>query len=248
MKQWVDLNCDLGEGCTTDAAIMPFISSANIACGYHAGSEETIRETLLLAKQFNVAAGAHPSYPDRANFGRKEMELPIQEIKSMVIAQIELVKKLAEEIGLQLQHVKPHGALYNKAAKDIKIATAIAEAVKEVDASLILFGLANSESGKAAEKAGLIFYNEVFADRTYTDQGQLTPRSEYNALINTNEEAIGQVLQMISKGTVTSTNGHIIPIQADTICIHGDGEHAVSFAQHINSIILASNIQIVSKA
>jgi UPF0271 protein len=248
MKQWVDLNCDLGEGCTTDAAIMPFISSANIACGYHAGNEETIRKTLLLAKQFNVAAGAHPSYPDRANFGRKEMELPIQEIKSMVIAQIELVKKLAEEIGLQLQHVKPHGALYNKAARDINTATAIAEAVKEVDTSLILFGLANSESRKAAEKTGLIFYNEVFADRTYTDEGRLTPRSETNALITTNEEAIGQVLQMISKGTVTSTNGHIIPIQADTICIHGDGEHAVSFAQHINSIILASNIQIVSKA
>lgn len=247
MKQWVDLNCDLGEGCTTDAAIMPFISSANIACGYHAGNEETIRQTLLLAKQFNVAAGAHPSYPDRANFGRKEMELPIQEIKSMVIAQVELVKKLAEEIGLQLQHVKPHGALYNKAARDMNTATAIAEAVKEVDASLILFGLANSESGKAAEKAGLNFYNEVFADRTYTDQGQLTPRSEYNAMINTNEEAIDQVLQMISKGTVTSINGHAIPIQADTICIHGDGEHAVSFAQHINSIILASNIQIGSK-
>jgi len=248
MKQWVDLNCDLGEGCTTDAAIMPFISSANIACGFHAGGEETIRQTLLLAKQFNVAVGAHPSYPDRANFGRKEMELPIQEIKSLVIAQIELVKKLAEEIGLQLQHVKPHGALYNKAARDINIATIIAEAVKEVDSKLILFGLANSESGKAAEKIGLNFYNEVFADRTYTEEGQLTPRSEINAMINTNEEAIAQVLQMISKGTVTSTNGHIIPIQADTICIHGDGEHAVSFAQQINSIILASNIQIVSKA
>lgn len=248
MKQWVDLNCDLGEGCTTDAAIMPFISSANIACGYHAGNEETIRQTLLLAKQFNVSVGAHPSYPDRANFGRKEMELPLQEIKSMVIAQIELVKKLADETGLQLHHVKPHGALYNKAAKDINIATIIAEAVKEVDSKLILFGLANSESGKAAKKAGLIFYNEVFADRTYTDEGLLTPRSEVNAMINTNEEAIAQVLQMISKGTVTSTNGHIIPIQADTICIHGDGEHAVSFAQHINSIILASNIQIVSKA
>jgi UPF0271 protein len=248
MKQWVDLNCDLGEGCTTDAAIMPFISSANIACGYHAGNEETIRKTLLLAKQFNIAAGAHPSYPDRANFGRKEMELPLQEIKSMVIAQIELVKKLAEEIGLQLQHVKPHGALYNKAAKDINLATIIAEAVREIDPKLILFGLANSESGKAAEKAGLIFYNEVFADRTYTDEGLLTPRSEINAMINTNEEAIAQVLQMLSKGTVTSTNGKIIPIQADTICIHGDGEHAVSFAQHINSIILDSNIQIVSKA
>lgn len=248
MKQWVDLNCDLGEGCTTDAAIMPFISSANIACGYHAGNEETIRQTLLLAKQFNVSAGAHPSYPDRENFGRKEMELPLQEIKSMIIAQIELVKKLAEETGLQLQHVKPHGALYNKAAKDINIATIIAEAVKEVDSKLILFGLANSESGKAAKKAGLVFYNEVFADRTYTDEGLLTPRSEVNAMIKTNEEAIAQVLQMISKGTVTSTSGHIIPIQADTICIHGDGEHAVSFAQHINSIILASNIQIVSKA
>lgn len=248
MKQWVDLNCDLGEGCTTDAAIMPFISSANIACGFHAGGEETIRQTLLLAKQFNVAVGAHPSYPDKANFGRKEMELPVQEIKSMVIAQIELVKKLAEEIGLQLQHVKPHGALYNKAARDINIATIIAEAVKEVDSKLILFGLANSESGKAAEKIGLNFYNEVFADRTYTEEGQLTPRSEINAMISSTEEAVKQVMQMLSEGTVTSINGNRIPIQADTICIHGDGEHAVEFAQHINSIILASNIQIVSKA
>ncbi len=248
MKQWVDLNCDLGEGCSTDGAIMPFISSANIACGYHAGNEVTIRQTLLLAKQFNVSIGAHPSYPDRANFGRKEMELPLQEIKSIVIAQIELVKKLAEEIGLKLHHVKPHGALYNKAAKDIDIATIIAEAVKEVDSKLILFGLANSASGKAAEKTGLTFYNEVFADRTYTDEGLLTPRSDINAMISSTEEAVKQVMQMLSEGTVKSTDGKRIPIEADTICIHGDGEHAVEFAQHINSIILASNIQIVSKA
>lgn len=244
MKQWVDLNCDLGEGCTTDSAIMPFISSANLACGYHAGNEAIIKQTLLLAKKFNVAIGAHPSYPDKANFGRKEMNLPLQEIKSIVIAQIELVKKLAEEIGLQLQHVKPHGALYNTAARDINIATIIAEAVKEVDSKLILFGLANSELGKAAEKVGLNFYNEVFADRTYTDEGKLTPRTASNALIVTKEAAIEQVLRMIQKEEVLSTSGKIVPIKVDTICIHGDGVHAVDFAKHLNKLIQASNIRI----
>ena len=157
MKQWVDLNCDLGEGCTTDSAIMPFISSANIACGYHAGNEEIIKQTLLLAKKFNVAIGAHPSYPDKENFGRKEMVLPLHEIKDLVIEQIQIVKNLATEAGFTLHHVKPHGALYNRAARDINIAIIIAEAVKEVDPKLILFGLANSESGKAAEKVVSIF-------------------------------------------------------------------------------------------
>jgi UPF0271 protein len=248
MKQWVDLNCDLGEGCTTDEDIMPFISSANIACGYHAGDEATIKKTLSLAKVFQVAVGAHPSYPDRANFGRKEMDLPIQEIKSLVIEQVRLVKSLAEAIGLTLHHVKPHGALYNKAAKDEETARAIAEAVYAINPSLILFGLANSESGKAAKKVGLQFYNEVFADRTYTDQGQLTPRTEANAMITTDEEAIRQVMQMLQEETVTSKNGKTISIQADTICIHGDGEHAVSFAKHINTLIKNSNIKISSEA
>jgi UPF0271 protein len=248
MKQWVDLNCDLGEGCSTDEAIMPFISSANIACGYHAGDEATIKKTLSLAKAFRVAVGAHPSYPDRANFGRKEMDLPIQEIKSLVVEQIQVVQSLAAAVGLKLQHVKPHGALYNKAAKDEATAIAIAEAVYAIDPSLILFGLANSESGKAAKKMGLQFYNEVFADRTYTDQGQLTPRTETNAMITTDEEAIRQVMQMLQEETVTSTNRKIIPIHADTICIHGDGEHAVSFAKHINTFIKNSNIKISYKA
>jgi UPF0271 protein len=248
MKQWVDLNCDLGEGCTTDEAIMPYISSANIACGYHAGDVDTIKQTLALAKQNNVAIGAHPSYPDRANFGRKEMDLPIQEIKSLVSEQIRIVQSLAVAIGLSLHHVKPHGALYNKAAKDEATAIAIAETVYAIDPSLILFGLANSESGKAAKKLGLPFYNEVFADRTYTDQGQLTPRTEPNAMITTDEEAIRQVLQMLKEETITSTNGKIIPIQADTICIHGDGEHAVSFAEHINTLIKNSKIMISSEA
>ncbi|MFM1794906.1 MAG: hypothetical protein RL642_1291 [Bacteroidota bacterium] len=248
MKQWVDLNCDLGEGCSTDEAIMPYISSANIACGYHAGDEETIKKTLALAKQHHVAVGAHPSYPDKENFGRKEMDLSLSEIKSLIITQINLVKKLAEEIELKLHHVKPHGALYNKAAKDEATAIAIAESVYEVNPSLILFGLANSESEKAAKKIGLPFYNEVFADRTYTEQGQLTPRTEANAMITTNENAIQQVMQMLQEETVTATNGKIISIQADTICIHGDGEHAVSFAKHINAMIKSSNIKISSKA
>lgn len=248
MKQWVDLNCDLGEGCTTDSEIMPFISSANISCGYHAGDENTIRATLMLAKQYHVLVGAHPSYPDRENFGRKEMDLPLQEIKSMVIAQIELVKKLAEQIGLKLHHVKPHGALYNKAAKDKQLAITIAEAVKEVDSSLILYGLANSESGKAAAEIGIPFYNEVFADRTYTDEGQLTPRTEANAMIGSSTTALEQVMHMLNEGYVVSTNGNTIPIQADTICIHGDGQHAVEFAKHIHSMIIEANIQIISKA
>jgi UPF0271 protein len=248
MKQWVDLNCDLGEGCSTDEAIMPYISSANIACGYHAGDEETIKKTLALAKQHHVAVGAHPSYPDKENFGRKEMDLPLSEIKSLVIIQINLVKKLADEKGLKLHHVKPHGALYNKAAKVEATAIAIAEAVLEVDPSLILFGLANSESGKAAKKIGLAFYNEVFADRTYTEQGQLTPRTEANAMITTNEKAIQQVMQMVQEETVTARNGKIISIQADTICIHGDGEHAISFVKHINAMLKSSNIKISSKA
>jgi UPF0271 protein len=248
MKQWVDLNCDLGEGCTTDESIMPFISSANIACGYHAGDEATIKKTLSLTKAYQVGVGAHPSYPDRVNFGRKEMDLPFQEIKSLVTEQVRLVQSLAVAIGLSLQHVKPHGALYNKAAKDEETAIAIAEAVYAIDPSLILFGLANSESGKAAKKMGLQFYNEVFADRTYTDQGLLTPRTEAKAMITTDEEAIRQVMQMLQEETVTSTNRKIIPIQADTICIHGDGEHALSFAKHINTLIKNSNIKISSKA
>lgn len=247
MKQWVDLNCDLGEGCTNDAQIMPFISSANIACGYHAGDIETIKQTLALAKQYNVAVGAHPSYADKENFGRKEMDLPIAEIKSLVITQIKLVKNLAEENGLELHHVKPHGALYNKSARDKEVALAIAEAVQETDPNLILFGLANSESGKAASEIGLQFYNEVFADRTYTAKGQLTPRTESNAMIKTDQEAIEQVMQMIKEGTVTATSGETIPIQADTICIHGDGEHAISFVKKINSFLQASQIKIAPK-
>jgi UPF0271 protein len=176
------------------------------------------------------------------------MDLSIQEIKSLVIEQVRLVQSLAEAMGLTLHHVKPHGALYNKAAKDEETAKAIAEAVYTINPSLILFGLANSESGKAAKKIGLQFYNEVFADRTYTDQGQLTPRTEANAMITTDEESIRQVMQMLKEETVTSTNGKIIPIQADTICIHGDGEHAVSFAKHINILIKNSNIKISAKA
>jgi UPF0271 protein len=244
MKQWVDLNCDLGEGCTTDAAIMPFISSANIACGFHAGDEETIRQTLSLAKEFNVAVGAHPSYPDRANFGRSDMELEKEEIKKIVVEQILLVKRIAEEMSLSLHHVKPHGALYNRAARDREVATAITEAVQSIDASLLLYGLANSESEKVAKEFGISFYNEVFADRTYTDEGKLTPRTSPNAMIVSAEVSLQQVMQMIQQGEVTSTNGKKISIQADTICIHGDGTHAVEFAKQINKLILESNIRI----
>lgn len=246
MKQWVDLNCDLGEGCTNDEAIMPFISSANIACGYHAGDEKTIRETLLLAKKYNVAVGAHPSYPDRANFGRLDMNLGKEELKKIVIDQILLIKRLAEEKSLPLHHIKPHGALYNRSATDREVAMTITEAVQSIDDSLLLYGLANSESEKIAKELGITFYNEVFADRTYTDEGKLTPRTMPNALIESADASLQQVSLMLQKGEVISTTGKNVPIKVDTICIHGDGPHAVEFAKQIHQLISASHIKICS--
>ena len=244
MLRKIDLNCDMGEGFTTDALIMPLISSANIACGYHAGGGELMRETIRLALQHGVAIGAHPSFDDREGFGRREMQLSNNEIYRLVIDQVKIMRKAAAEEGTKLHHVKPHGALYNMAAKDGMVADAISSAVKTIDASLILYGLPNSASEKSASQHGLPFYREVFSDRTYTDEGLLTPRSEPNAMIETAEQSIEQVLQIVLDQTIISTSRRKISIQADTVCIHGDGEHAVEFAQMINKVLHQNNITI----
>ncbi len=242
MSYFVDLNCDLGEsfGAYTigqDEEILKYITSANIACGYHAGDDVTMEKTILLAKKYGVAVGAHPSFFDRENFGRQEQNLPPQEIYQLVQKQIKILKSVASKHDVRLTHVKPHGALYNMSAKDATVARTIALAVKEYDPELILFGLSGSHSINEAQKLGLKTRSEVFADRTYRDDGSLTARKESHALIEDVAKAVEQVLQFIQKHTVTATSGKEIQVLAETICIHGDGEHAIKFAQAINEAL-----------
>jgi UPF0271 protein len=227
----------MGEGVGNDEAIMPFIHSANIACGFHAGDPQTMWQTIELAVKHNVSIGAHVSFLDRENFGRSEINLPPDEIYEIVEQQLILLNEIAESFDISLNHVKPHGALYNLSAKDPAVAKAIATAVKDYDSKLILFGLSGSPSITEAKKIGLKTASEVFADRSYQDDGSLTPRSQPNALIENTEAAVKQVLQMIKEGTVTSVSGKNIPIVAETICIHGDGPHAVVFAKAIHAAI-----------
>jgi len=229
--QTIDLNCDMGEGCGNDAELMKFISSTNIACGFHAGDRATMNETVKLAMTHNVAIGAHPGYRDLENFGRTAMSLRPNEIFAIVVEQIEELRHICEMHGAALHHVKPHGALYNQAAKNREIAAAITEAVVSIDRELILYGLSGSVLLSEAQAAGLRTASEVFADRTYQTDGSLTPRTEFGALITDRGKAVAQALQMIRSGTVTATTGELVAINADTICIHGDGEHAVEFAQ-----------------
>jgi len=228
-----DLNCDMGEGMGNDEAIMPFITSANIACGFHAGNGNIIGHTLSLALQHGVHIGAHPSFRDKENFGRKEMHPGHDKLYAIVLEQLIKIDLIAKQKGATLYHVKPHGALYNMAARDAEMASTIAQAVKDFNEELILYGLSNSFLITEAKALGLKTASEVFADRTYQNDGSLTPRSQPNALIEDDEQCMRQVLQMIQQGTVTTTSGSVVPIVADTICIHGDGKHAVRFAKKI---------------
>jgi UPF0271 protein len=240
----VDLNCDMGEAIGNDESIMPYISSANIACGYHAGDENTIWETMELAKKYNVSVGAHPSFLDKENFGRKEMDLSSGDIYELVAQQLILFDEIASDVDTSMQHVKPHGALYNMSAKNISIAKAIANAVKDHNTHLVLFGLSGSYSISEAKAIGLKTASEVFADRSYQDDGSLTSRSQPNALIEDTGKAIQQVLQMVKKGRVTTLSGKIISIVAETICIHGDGKHAAAFAKQIHEALMNEGIKI----
>lgn len=246
---FVDLNCDMGESFGAyqkgnDKEILNYVSSANIACGFHAGDPTTMRETVKLALEKGVAIGAHPGLPDLIGFGRRNMDVSAQEAYDIVLYQIGALHAFVRAEGGSLQHVKPHGALYNMAAKNSELAMAIAEAVYKAGPGLILFGLAGSNLIKAGEKLGLQIAHEVFADRTYQLDGTLTPRKQANALITNNEQSVNQVIRMVKEGRVRTVQGDDTSVQADTICIHGDGQHALEFARKIRSGLETEGIEI----
>ena len=240
----IDLNCDMGEGAGNDAAIMPFVSSASIACGGHAGDEDTMEATVALALQHSVAIGAHPGFADKANFGRVEMDLPHTEVYGLVTAQIYTLQKIAYRFGTTLRHVKPHGALYNMAAKDKALADTIVQAVKDVGAGLVLYGLYNSCLIAAAQEAGLQYAAEVFADRRYHTNGLLVNRQAPGAVIEDEGRSVEQVLQMVLNNTVTSIEGETLAVRPQTVCLHGDGTHAAAFAKKIHMALVANGIMI----
>ncbi|MCV9884342.1 5-oxoprolinase subunit PxpA [Metabacillus halosaccharovorans] len=245
----IDINCDMGESfgaykIGADEEIIHFISSANIACGFHAGDPATMRKTVKLAQKYSVKIGAHPGFEDMKGFGRRNISISPEEAFDLVVYQIGALSGFVTAEGGTLHHVKPHGALYNMAALDRKLAEAIAEAVYKVNPELILYGLSESELIRAGEKLGLRTASEVFADRTYQKNGMLTPRVEKNALIKKDELAIKQVLTMVLEQKVVATNGEKVSIKADTICIHGDGEYAASFARLIYNTLQENGVKI----
>lgn len=225
-----------------DSVLMELISSANIACGFHAGDATIMRKTAQLAIEKNVAIGAHPAFPDLQGFGRRNMQLSSQEVYDICVYQIGAMFGTVRALGGKLHHVKPHGALYNMAAKDANLARAIAQATKAIHHDLILYGLSGSHLIIEAEKIGLRTASEVFADRTYQNDGSLTPRTQANAMIESTQAAVKQVIMMIEKQAVISTEGQEVALKADTICIHGDGIHAVEFARELRNTLLSRNI------
>ncbi|CUU23340.1 UPF0271 protein [Duffyella gerundensis] len=243
----IDFNADLGEGCASDRALLQLVSSANIACGFHAGDAATMLQSVRWAQEFGVAIGAHPSFPDRENFGRTAMQLPAETVYAQVVYQVGALKALAESEGAKLVHVKPHGMLYNQSARDPLLADAIARAVKAVDAGLILVGLANSVSIEVAKRVGLKTRQEVFADRGYQADGALVPRGQPGAMIDSEDRAIAQTLAMVQQGRVQSVDGQWVPLQAESVCLHGDGEHALNFARRLHQAFASENITVTGQ-
>jgi len=245
----IDINCDLGEsfGAYTlgrDEEILKFVTSANIACGFHAGDPATMRKTVQLCLENNVGIGVHPGLQDIIGFGRRNMDISPEEAYDLVVYQIGALSAFVKAQGGKIQHVKAHGALYNMAAQNQGLSDAIAKAVYNVDSELILFGLANSELIKAGQRIGLRTASEVFADRTYQKDGSLTSRRQADAMIEDDNEAVAQVIRMAKEKKVLSRQGVDIDILAETVCIHGDGPHALTFAQKIRSKLKESGIDV----
>lgn len=243
----VDLNSDLGESFGAykigrDEEIIPLISSANIACGFHAGDPTVMEKTVKLCKESGAKPGAHPGFADLQGFGRRNMNVSAEEVKSMIVYQIGALDAFCKGAGISLQHVKPHGALYNMAAKDENLARAICAGIYEYNSSLILMGLANSEMIKEAKKIGLPCVSEVFADRAYEDDGSLVARTKPGAMIKDEDEAVSRVIEMIKTHTVKSVNGKTIEICPDSVCVHGDSEKALLFVNKIRSAFEKENI------
>ena len=242
----VDLNADLGEGCANDEALLQRVSSANIACGFHAGDALTMQQSVRLAMKYGVAIGAHPSFPDRENFGRSAMQLPPDTVYAQVVYQLGALAAITRAEGGKMIHVKPHGMLYNQAATDAVLADAIARAVFDVDPTLRLVGLAGSELIRAGERTGLQTRQEVFADRRYQSNGALVPRSQPDAMIDSDQQALEQTLTMVQQQKVLSREGVWVPVKADTVCLHGDGEHALTFAMRLREAFDEQGIEIHS--
>ena len=246
IRRFIDLNADVGEGCGQDAALMPLISSANIACGYHAGDAQSMRDSVALARDHDVAVGAHPSFPDRENFGRREMRLPIHEIRACVVTQIELLAEIAAAQRSRLRHVKPHGALYNLAARDVELAEAIVGAIASVDRNLTLLGLAGSALITAGARIGIQTFSEVFADRGYRADGTLMPRDEPGSVLRDQAQVAARAVAMVTDGSVLASDGTRVPLQADTICIHGDTPGAAVIAAGIRDAFAAAGITVAA--
>ena len=247
----MDLNCDIGESygawkMGADAEVMPSITSANIACGFHAGDFSTMQQTVLLAREHGVSIGAHVSLPDLQGFGRREFRVTPDEAHALTLYQIGALAAFTRAAGARLAHVKPHGALYNMAAKDEALADAIARAVRDFDRDLILFGLAGSVLPRAGASHGLRVAHEAFADRHYQADGSLTPRREAAAVIDNIDAAVAQAVQIATKGNVETRDGKILALHADTICVHGDRADAAVFARRLREALAGSGVMIAA--
>ena len=242
MKRKIDLNSDMGEGfgvweMGNDFALLDYIDSTNIACGWHAGDPERMKNLVAAAINKNVSIGSHPSLPDLVGFGRREMAITPKDAYNYVLYQTGALQAFIRAQGGKLHHVKPHGAFYNQAAKDIHLARAIAQAVKDLGDGVILYGLASSCFVEAAKELNVPLWQEVFADRRYTPEGYLAPRSQANAMIEDEVEAVTQALRMANEGEVIALDGSVVKVHADTLCIHGDGPSALEFVKKIRSLL-----------
>ena len=240
----IDFNCDLGEGCGDDAAIVRWISSASIACGAHAGDDATMRATLRLCRQHGVAAGAHPGYADPGHFGRRELAMPLDDLRALVASQLQRIAALAAAEGVRLAHVKPHGALYNLAARDRGVARVVAEAVHAHDPSLCLFGLSGSDAIREADALGLRTASEAFAERAYDADGRLAPRGTPGAVLEGLDAALAQVRMLLREGAVVARDGTRVQLRADTLCLHGDRADAATFARALRTALEAEGIAV----
>jgi UPF0271 protein len=240
----VDLNADLGEGSAGETELLGLVTSANLACGGHAGDADSMRASVAAALAAGAAVGAHPGYDDRAHFGRRELALSPGAVRALVLRQVGALREIAGALGAGLAHVKPHGALYNQAARDPALAVAIAAAVREIDPSLILVGLAGSELVLAGAAAGLQVAQEVFADRTYQADGSLTPRTAPQPFVEGAEAAVAQVLEMVGDGKIRATDGTLLAVRADTVCLHGDDPRAPALARRLRAALGAAGIAV----
>lgn len=243
----VDLNCDLGESFGNykigmDDQVIPSITSANVACGYHASDPIVMNQTIRMAKEYGVQVGAHPGFPDLMGFGRRNMNVSPEEAKAYVLYQLGALDAFCKVHGLHMQHVKPHGALYNMAAKDSRLANAICEAIYEYDKNLIVLALSGGELVRSAKNMGLCTALEVFADRAYEEDGSLVDRRKEGAVITDEQIAMERVIRMIKEQKVTTITGKEIAIQADSICVHGDGVKALEFVKKIRARLIEENI------